>query len=166
MCSILIGSCIISEAAGYAISHLITPKSAISREWRADRKRFHSKYDSCTKQSQQSSPIFLLAYYWKFVGRYFTGWYSTESRTLILFLFVCWIVIGALYVMVVYEWPFVTAIYFSLTTCSSASLLPPKCINTSSLCDVGTWNGIFIGTYCLLGVPSKTTCIYIHYILH
>jgi hypothetical protein len=87
------------------------------------------------------------------------GWYSQRSFLKAMFIFIMWMGIGVIYGMVFEGWSFITALYYAVTSCSTAGLLGVPCIDSKTLatehCDLGLNRAALAATYSMLGVPSK-----------
>jgi hypothetical protein len=73
--------------------------------------------------------------------------------------FLLWMALGVIYGMVYEKWNFITALYFAVTSCSTAGLLGPPCenirMNGTQYCDLGLNRAALSGVYGMFGVPSK-----------
>jgi hypothetical protein len=72
---------------------------------------------------------------------------------LVLFL-VFWIGLGVIYGMFVESWGFILALYFAVSTLSSAGLQTPTCIGDDlHECRIPDLNAMYVGVYIMVGVP-------------
>ena len=70
-----------------------------------------------------------------------------EWRSVVVFvLFFLWVGVGVIYGMLVEKWSFCTAFYFAVTSMSTGGLQGPTA-------GEGGRNMLFVGVYCLVGVP-------------
>ena len=91
-------------------------------------------------------------------AHYLTGWYSNRGFVITMTIFTFWMALGTIYGMVYEKWPFITALYFAVTSCSTAGLIGPPCesgVTGTYTCDLGSNRASMIGVYSLFGVPSE-----------
>jgi hypothetical protein len=99
---------------------------------------------------------------------YHIGWYSNRSRAILLASLVGWWAVGIAYTTTTYDWDFVTALYWAVTSCSTGGLQQIPCASISSEqsvreigeCDLGARNSFFLGTYLLVGVPLNAIALH------
>lgn len=142
---VLCGSSIVSGAFGYFLSQNLFP--SVEKSFR---NRLHVPVTEDKGMVQ---------YYW---DRFKTaiGWYSNRGFAVTAMIFMLWMALGTIYGMCYEGWPFVTALYFAVTSCSTAGLLGPPCNDPEHTkgtagCDFGMNRAVLVGLYALFGVPRE-----------
>lgn len=160
---VLLGSSVVSGAIGYLATYLIESKlskSTISTiDYKFSSMSWRDHEDKLTLKSVSSN-------IW-YKTKYISGWYSNRSRTLCVIVFIFWMGLGTIYGMLVEKWTFITALYWSVTSCSTGGLQSPECKpGTDGItCDLGDFRGSVMGVYFMLGVPSKQMILYLNFIV-
>lgn len=87
--------------------------------------------------------------------KYFSGWYSNRSRTIITMLFIIWVALWTAFGVVYQNYTFITALYWVITTLSTGGLQSPPCLYGTDPydCNMGQFNGSMMGIFMLFGVP-------------
>lgn len=153
ICYILCGSSLVSGSVGYFLAHLLKSENNLvdPNRYQFDGIPFVNENGTFTIQSV------LQSLWYKF--KYLIGWYSNRSMIKICIVFVIWMSLGVAYGMVFEGWTLITALFFAITSCSTAGLLVPPCLdpktNGLATCDLGLNRAALSGTFAMVGVPGN-----------
>ena len=90
----------------------------------------------------------------------FIGWEEYRTNYLITAAAFAWVALGVLFGMGYEGWGFDQSLYFAMNAVSMAALADPPCDGPSGEhCDVGTFRGLALSVYLLVGVPLFTLAL-------
>lgn len=142
------GSTIVSSGIGTMVGFLIsTRQSLIQAEHKIGA---FSIYDDAEKVTVGSVCRFL----WYHL-KYLSGWYTNRPLTILVVLFIMWVIWGTGLTMKLEGYTFIQGVYWSVTTMATGGLQSATCLDGTSgtTCDLGSLRGGFMGFFMMLGVP-------------
>ena len=131
---ILLSSCVISGVVGFALSTLTYTKVDLFSGIHSDASMYQVNPDN----SLSITALSLAKYIWIKI-KYYSGWYTSRTRTICVIIALGWLSFGVLYGIYGLGYDFITSLYWALGTASTAGFYAPECINGTSgeQCDMG-----------------------------
>jgi hypothetical protein len=147
---VIIASSAVSGVVGLTLTILFSHRvHLVPAEHRWNAITWQNEFEETTVKS-------VCRYLW-YHFKYFIGWYHNRFRTILTGLFLLWMAIGTVYGMLVEDFTFITALYWSITSCATGGLQSPPCRHDvngdGTTCNMGDMRGAVMATYFLIGVP-------------
>ena len=160
-CFILIGSATAQGFIGYCLGYfLANNNNLVDPEIHSfdNPERLLQSHASNKNESDQSRSFLIQRLWYQF--KHMCGWYSHRLVIKTLILFVVWMSLGVAYGMAYEGWTFITALYFAITSASTAGLQSPACQDPATFgttqCDLGITRAALAGVFSMIGVPGDS----------
>lgn len=145
---VLMGSTIVSSGIGTMVGFLLsTRQSLIQAEHKIGAFSIHDDVGKVTVGS-------VCRFVWYHL-KYLSGWYTNRPLTILVILFIMWVIWGTGLTMKLERYTFIQGVYWSVTTMATGGLQSASCLDGTSgtTCDLGSLRGGIMGFFMMIGVP-------------
>jgi hypothetical protein len=144
------GQSLFVGAVGIAVGHMVAKAPKIAA---AERRKLKIEHVEDIDGDGRIGIYDYIIYFYKYF-KYFVAWEDHNQKYLIVASAIIWTFVGVAYGMMSEKWSFGSSLYFSLNTLIEMGLTAPTCIGDSDTnCEFGTFNGIFVSIYMIIGCP-------------